>query len=347
MHSKKLISLISFFTISTLFIASSQIALANSFSDLTSDHPNYEAILYLKEHGIIDGYEDGTVKPDIEITRAELLKILVEAVVLTPETLEYNRCFTDVEVIEWYTRYICYAKSQGWVEGYEDGTFRPGNTINNIEVLAMTFDSQELFMEKWYTITNPFDDVDASSWYGPYVAYAKDNGIIDRTNNLYNPGELITRGDAFEILYRTLFHIEELSKPVTYTEGNLTLQHTQFYEMEKDPWMEGSVIFTNINDDGIAFIDEATFDELTASEGFTIEEVFALLEGKLTDISIKRGRVENVLEFNEFIDQGEGMFFFKVLPQYGNSNGYYVVGHYTSDEARLEVLDMIHSIEVN
>ena len=90
-----------------LFSIGAPAAFANTqekvFSDITPDHPQYNTIMNLVALGVVEGYEDGTVKPDQYITRAELLKIIIEGRNLMPypETLEYNRCFLDVEIELW------------------------------------------------------------------------------------------------------------------------------------------------------------------------------------------------------------------------------------------------------
>ena len=48
------------------------------FSDVASSHPHATAITYVKAAGIVEGYSDGTFRPDADVNRVELLKILQE-----------------------------------------------------------------------------------------------------------------------------------------------------------------------------------------------------------------------------------------------------------------------------
>lgn len=324
--------------------------------DVDSSHPNYDAIMYLMDHGIVDGYSDGTIKPDQEITRAELLKIFVEASVGNPETLEYNRCFNDIEILEWYVRYVCYAKSEGWVEGYEDGSFKPADSIDNIETLAMLFRTQGFVPPAtWMIDEDPFVDVSVYDWYGPDVWYAQNNGIIDGDSEFFYPGTLVTRGEAFEMLYRTLLYKTELSKPIVYSDETFSFTHSGFYtqmtdEYEDDAFFDTFIIFTNEQDDGIAFIDVAQIELLEEETETSLEELLEGMDGIHTDdIEVKKGKVIDVNEYNEFFDtfdREEGTFLFKVEPVFGNGDGMYVIAHYSNKATRAELIDMFKTISV-
>jgi hypothetical protein len=111
---------------------------------------------------IISGYEDGTLKLDRTITRAEASRMLCYAVNPTETTrdietqytkegiekikndyaksgieFEYSG-FTDVSLESWYHPYVYAAKNMmNCIGGYEDGTFRPENTVSEIEFLTM------------------------------------------------------------------------------------------------------------------------------------------------------------------------------------------------------------------
>src|SRR3989338_3461544 len=95
------------------------------FEDLNSDDPSMEAIESLYDSGVIQGYDAATFRSTNTINRAEFLKIVVEAVTDNPTGSD---CFSDVGD-DWYAKYVCYAKAQGYISGYDDGTFKPGAAI--------------------------------------------------------------------------------------------------------------------------------------------------------------------------------------------------------------------------
>lgn len=173
----------------------------NNLSDIGA-HENRVAIQYLADNNVISGYPDGTFKPEQNINRAELMKIITEASGKVVNSSQYNNCFPDV-TDEWFAAYVCYAKEQNWIQGYPDGMFKPANDINKVEALKMIINSQGISIPGAVNETT-FDDVDNSAWYAPFVKAAADNQILVQTNGEYGVGELITRGEVSENIYRAL-----------------------------------------------------------------------------------------------------------------------------------------------
>lgn len=178
----------------------------NPFSDLGETHDNYDAIIYLYGEGMINGYGDGTFKPNNTLNRAELLKILVEGSGETPSVDQYHDCFSDVTT-DWYAPYVCYAKEQGWVSGYPDGSFKPGDAVNKVEALKMLLNSQGVTINT--PSDAPFSDVPATEWFAPYVAEAKSLDILEEDSENFQPDADRTRGGICENLYRLLLSLEQ------------------------------------------------------------------------------------------------------------------------------------------
>lgn len=94
------------------------------------------------KHGIVQGYEDGTFRPDDAITRAEALKIILKASRL-PElfgidnSAPMSKTFTDVDMSGWYVQYLAQALTLDLIAGYEDGSFRPGASITRAEAAKL------------------------------------------------------------------------------------------------------------------------------------------------------------------------------------------------------------------
>lgn len=173
------------------------------FNDLVSSDENAEAISYLYEEGIISGYSDGSFKPENSLNRAELLKILVEGKGVTPDENGYSNCFPDV-TSDWYAKYVCYAKEQGWVEGYPDGTFLPSSYVNKVEAIKMLL---EVFdVETQEPSSSPYSDVPTSEWYAKYIVKAQELGLLEESG-AYSPADSITRGGVSENIYRLLIQL--------------------------------------------------------------------------------------------------------------------------------------------
>lgn len=127
-----------------------------AFGDVTPTHANYDAILFIQSRGIVQGYPDGSFRPDRTINRAEFVKILIMAVRETsfdcPED-SIPRLFLDVPLQSWYAPYVCFAQEHGLVEGYSDQRFHGERTINFAEaakILSRTFSLPRIPGEVWY-----------------------------------------------------------------------------------------------------------------------------------------------------------------------------------------------------
>lgn len=189
-----------------------------SLSDIEGTE-NEEAIQYLLDTMVISGYPDGTFKPEQTINRAELMKIITEARAGAPDGELYQSCFPDV-MDEWFAKYVCYAKAQNWVQGYPDGNFKPDQSINKAEALKMIVNSQGMSIPG--SVNDAlFDDVDNSAWYAPFVKAAFDRGLLEQTGGSYGIGDLITRAEVSENIYRALLvtGIDSQGSPAMMDEG--------------------------------------------------------------------------------------------------------------------------------
>lgn len=178
------------------------------FTDLSFLDDHYESISSLVDMGVFEGYPDGSFNSDGVINRAELLKILIEAREISPDENTYKNCFPDVRD-EWYSKYVCYAEAQGWVAGYPDGTFRPGDTVNKVEALKILFNVYEEGLTEGATVSRlSYPDLDTSAWYAIYVWKASSLGILEETpGEDFNASDGRSRGDMAEELYRYLVQL--------------------------------------------------------------------------------------------------------------------------------------------
>ncbi|MBN1494911.1 S-layer homology domain-containing protein [Candidatus Peregrinibacteria bacterium] len=166
-----------------------------AFPDVYSSHPNFDAINYVEAEGIVEGYEDGTYKPDNTINRAEFTKILIESKYEDTQidNCAFNEQFPDVALTAWYAKYVCMARNEGIVDGYADGTFKPGSLIN--------------FAEASKIIVNTYEYPTGTSeiWYRPFVEVLQDKKAIP--TSIASVNEDITRGEMAEMIYRLMENI--------------------------------------------------------------------------------------------------------------------------------------------
>lgn len=104
----------------------------SSFSDIKDGAWCCRAVSTLTNMGIIKGYTDGSFQPNKSITRAELATIIARFAKLDVNT----KTFSDING-HWAQKNIELAAGNGWINGYEDGTFRPNNNITRAETFAM------------------------------------------------------------------------------------------------------------------------------------------------------------------------------------------------------------------
>lgn len=173
-----------------------------AFTDVPSTHPNYKAITNLKFNGVIEGYPDGTFKPDQVVNRVEVLKMVLEGLEVPEPSNWLTPKFSDVDLFAWYGGYLQKAYTLGMVEGYADGTFKPAQTVNLVENLKLILEASKVELPT-NVAENPFNDASKDEWYAKYVQYAKDKNLVepDQNFNIY-PAKGMTRGDFAESLYR-------------------------------------------------------------------------------------------------------------------------------------------------
>lgn len=161
------------------------------FSDL--ENVEYQAaVLYAAEQGIVNGYPDGSFRPNQPVNRAEFTKILIEATmdVSLLNTDQLTHCFTDVTT-EWFSRYICAAKQEEIVNGYPDNTFRPDQSVNVVEaakIIANAFDMQTENTEN------------TEEWYLPFLKALEGNNALPPT--LQGLEGSVSREEMVEMIWR-------------------------------------------------------------------------------------------------------------------------------------------------
>lgn len=108
---------------------------AKKFKDVSTGTWYNSAVSALTANGIVNGYSDGTFRPEKAVTRAEFLVLALRFSRTPTETA--GKYFSDVPVSHWAANYIQTAVRNGFISGYSDGSFRPDIQITRAEAVTM------------------------------------------------------------------------------------------------------------------------------------------------------------------------------------------------------------------
>ncbi len=185
-------------------------------------------LLNTDEHAsYISGYENGMFKPNQSVTRAEAAQMFYS---LLRQKDWPQRTFSDVQTA-WYTQAVETMAGLGVMNGYSDGSFKPGQAITRAEFVTMavacdTIEPGEI----------SFSDVPADSWAAPYVATASAKGWISGfKDGTFHPNDKITRAEAVTILNRMLGRVAD-------AEITKKTDVKNFYDVFTDHWAYGNII---------------------------------------------------------------------------------------------------------
>lgn len=183
-----------------VLFATSALPTSAAFSD--SGGSQYRtSIEALQEKALVQGYPDGSFRPFTAINRAEFLKLQMTASGQPVEGAS-GGCFSDIHD-EWFAPYVCKAKQLGLVQGYPDGTFRAGQSVNMVEALKITAAAFSL------SIDAPAEN---EEWFDPYVDFFHDNTIFSKFG--YWP-ERSMRREEMAFLMDQMVQFREGDRPLT------------------------------------------------------------------------------------------------------------------------------------
>lgn len=179
-------------------------AMTNPFGDIDKDFWGYNAIVEMSARSAINGYEDGTFRPNQTITRAEFVKILTSLAGLDVADAE----FEDVKSDSWYAPFVGAAAKAGLVAG--DGSrFNPDQPITRQDTAVIVYrllsgKNSDLFKDK-----KIFADDDSIAEYArDAVAFLGGAGVVNGTDGgNFNPTGNLTRAEAAQLLFNASEYI--------------------------------------------------------------------------------------------------------------------------------------------
>lgn len=150
----------------------------------TNDHYSY-----------IVGYPNGNFGPNDKLTRSEVASIFAR--LSKDQTIRSNLEFKDVKPNDWFNKAVKIGVSQGFIKGYEDGTFKPYEPITRAEFASVI----STYANK-ATSYNAFNDV--NGWATGAIDKAYANGWMKGNEGTFRPDDYLTRAEAVSVINRML-----------------------------------------------------------------------------------------------------------------------------------------------
>ena len=190
---------------------------AADFDD-SGDIAYKEAVDVISALGIVDGYSDGTFRPDGSLTRGAAAKIICNLILgpTTASALSASTApFKDVPTTNTFAGYITYCSQRGIISGYGDGTFRPtgtlsGNAFMKMLLGALGYDSS-------------IEHYTGANWQVNVIKQASGIGLVDG-NDSFVGNNPVTRQEAalyaFNMINATMVEYDTKS---TISVGDITI----------------------------------------------------------------------------------------------------------------------------
>jgi hypothetical protein len=175
---------------------------AVNFSDI-SGHWAEANIKQAASNQMINGFPDGTFRPNHTVTRAEFAVMLMNALKLQGEGAELT--FTDTAKIgTWAQKAVAQAVQAGIITGYADGSFGPNAEVTRAEMAVMIANALGQSIEA-NAVIGFADDGNIPAWAKGSVAYVKQAGIVQgKGDNEFAPQDHATRAEAVTVLLNML-----------------------------------------------------------------------------------------------------------------------------------------------
>ena len=185
-----------------------------TFSDMNQALWAEKAVYALVEMGVINGYPDGTFKPNNQITRAEFAKIIVTASGRYSSKEAYTSTFTDVPTTAWEYPYVSAAYKFGFIKGRSETIFDPNSNITRADLCLIVYRYIKSINPEFKAKTNAdgtaitfADAANVPSYAQEAVSALYSNSVAplrDAANNKFEPTLPATRAECAVIVYNAI-----------------------------------------------------------------------------------------------------------------------------------------------
>ncbi|MCU5462029.1 S-layer homology domain-containing protein [Bacillus cereus] len=199
----------------------------NVFKDVPSGQWYSKAINEMAAKGIISGMENGIFGLGQDVTRAQVATFMVKAKDITPNSTKTS--FTDVDVNEWYAKYVSAAETNKIMAGIGDNKFGPKDQLTRAQMAQILVNAYGFKADENNKKT--FNDIDGLSW-----ATAKSSietlaslGLISGYGDgTFQPNKVVSREEAAQFIYNAMDYKKPEAKVVSATPINAKQVEVKF-----------------------------------------------------------------------------------------------------------------------
>lgn len=173
-----------------------------AFKDVADSHWASKYIISMAAKGLINGFEDGSFKPEEKITRAQFAVLLAKLLKLNLNS--NGKPFYDVKETDWFGKYVDAAAGAGIIGGW-DGNFKPNENISRQDAAVMLSKALEYLKmngkEKGRALTFA-DNNKIAGYAASHVEFVTGMNIMSgKPGNLFDPKGLTTRAEVAKMIY--------------------------------------------------------------------------------------------------------------------------------------------------
>ena len=191
------------------------------YPDIPEDASYADSVYKLSKAGVLQGYEDGSFRPEGEVTRAEMAKMIILTFGLVGDQKKPEEFYPDIAETEWFYPYVLAIHNLGLVKGYENGEYRPKNNITRAEVCTILYRMFEDDGDKKKVLeTSPFipgmpdrkiSDLADNYWGKKYVQIVVNNYLMPLEEGAtFRPAENIKRYELADLLAKFVIEAPEI-----------------------------------------------------------------------------------------------------------------------------------------
>jgi len=163
------------------------------------------SIYELVDLKVLSGNDDGSFAPNRLINRAEFCKMLVTA---TDTEIFHSESasFPDVKKSDWFYDYVETARKNGWVKGYPNHTFKPGNNVNRAEAAKMLINAFHFKVS---------GNTQGKPWFEPFFEKMLEKDLLAHNSDVldFEAAKNPTRAEVAEQLYRFILESQKEEDP--------------------------------------------------------------------------------------------------------------------------------------